>query len=181
MVLEIFSSAHKTSSLTDYYTFSVWWFMGFWLLCFIVMVLDIFPCSWNKWSFRLCFIVMVLDMCSAAHKRSGRTGITTQFPSGGSWVLALMFYCDGTKHLSLLIKQIRLCFIVMVLDIFPRLIKEVALLTLLHLIPTVVSSVSDFFVWKYIWVSHWDVPKHMKQILLGTTATNVVHGSDFMV
>jgi hypothetical protein len=81
---------------------------------------------------RLCFIVMVLDMCSAAHKRSGRTGITTQFPSGGSWVLALMFYCDGTKHLSLLIKQIRLCFIVMVLDIFPRLIKEVALLTLLH-------------------------------------------------
>jgi hypothetical protein len=154
---------------------------------------------------------MVLDMCSAAHKRSGHTGITTQFPSGGSWVLALMFYCDGTRHL---IKEVALltllhifrlvvhgfwllcfivmvldifpcswnkCFIVMVLDIFPRLIKEVALLTLLHLIPTVVSSVSDFFVWKYIWVSHWDVPKHMKQILLGTTATNVVHGSDFMV
>ena len=52
---------------------------------------------------------MVLDMCSAAHKRSGHTGITTQFPSGGSWVLALVFYCDGTRHLSLLMKQMFHC------------------------------------------------------------------------
>jgi len=70
---------------------------------------------------------------STAHKRSGLTDITNHFPSGGSWVLALVFYCDGTRHL---IKEVAiltllhifrlvvhgfwlLCFIVMVLDIFP--------------------------------------------------------------
>jgi len=77
-----FSTAHKTSR-----------FMGFWLLCFIVMVLDIFPCSWNK-----CFIVMVLDIFPRLIKEVA--------------LLTLLHIFHLVVHGFWL-----LCFIVMVLDI----------------------------------------------------------------